>query len=151
MSNTNNNATKPKPKRNAKGQYMKGSSGNAGNTLYKPSMCEKAIAFVKSQLEKGEYTTIMDVAQHFGIRKSTLYNWRGTYPEWDEAIQECLNLMENDIEKGFVRGTYHPMGCKWVLDVNYSKRETTQQDIKQEVKGKLEVITLSADIEEEAQ
>lgn len=131
------------PTRNSKGQFVKGVYQGNASVKYTADMPQRAIEFVRARASKGTKTRILDVAEYLKVHLSTLNRWQKEHPEFGTAIAECLEYIKQDLIDGFLTNRYHPLACKWILDVNYGMRETTQADIKQELKGQIQIIALN--------
>lgn len=61
-------------------------------TKYKKELCEEAIKLARKGL------MVYQIAKSFGISNKTLYNWANKYPEFKEAINECHEIVINEVE-----------------------------------------------------
>lgn len=74
--------------------------------------------------------SVAGLAIYLGVWRSTIYEWKETYPEFSDILEEILAEQEKRLIEGGIGGTYNPLIAKLVLGKHgYSdKQEVTGKD-----------------------
>lgn len=93
---------------------------------YKKDLCKKAFEV----LATGE--SLAAVCDEIGITRQTLYEWKGTHPEFKEAIdlglQRAQRLWEQMGKEG-IQGAYEKFGAApWIFTMKNRFREDYKED-----------------------
>lgn len=99
-------------------------------TEYNPNILKEAEEYLDScvddEEEKGtedkpilsfrvKLPTIGGLARHLGVARSTLYEWKATYPEFSDIIEQLSAEQEDRLINEGLAGNYNPTISKVIL------------------------------------
>ena len=90
--------------------------------------------------------TVERFARFIGVHKDSLYEWKGLYPEFSDALDKIVEEQKHRLMEEGLANNYNPAIAKLILSSNHGMAEKTEE--KHEHSGELKITSADKAIQE---